>query len=180
MVFLFRFVFLMWLVFSIQFFLGFDFSIFGILPRTTYGLIGILTAPLIHGNSVHIISNTIPLLFLGWTLFFFYDAIAKKVFVICYFLTNVLVWIFARPSMHIGASGIVYGIAFFLIFYGFFKKDFKSLIISATIIFFYGSMVYGLFPNQPGISWESHLIGAIVGGYAAMNFAQRKPKRIFE
>lgn len=168
----------MWLVFSIQFFLGFDFSRFGILPRTAWGLIGILTAPLIHGNSVHIISNTVPLLFLGWTLFFFYENIAKKVFVICYFLTNLIVWIFARPSLHIGASGIVYGIAFFLISYGFFKKDFKSLIISAIIIFFYGGMVYGLFPNQPGISWESHLIGAIVGGYVAMNFTRVKSKRI--
>jgi len=179
MVFLFRFVFLMWVVFTIQFFLGFDFSSFGIMPRTVHGLIGILTAPLIHGNSVHIISNTIPLLFLGWTLFFFYEEIAIKVFMTCYFLTNVLVWVFARPSLHIGASGIVYGIAFFLIFYGFFKKDFKSLVISAIIIFFYGGLVYGLFPNQPGISWESHLIGAIVGGYTAMNFAQVKSKRIF-
>lgn len=180
MTFLFRFVFLMWVVFSIQFFLGFDFTRFGILPRTPWGLIGILTAPLIHGNSLHIISNTVPLLFLGWALFFFYENIAKKVFVICYFLTNALVWIFARPSLHIGASGIVYGIAFFLIFYGFFKKDFKSLFISAIIIFFYGGLVYGLFPNQPGISWESHLIGAIVGGYAAMNFAQSKSKRVIE
>ncbi len=178
MVFLFRFVFLMWVVFSIQFFLGIDITRFGILPRTGWGLVGILTAPLIHGNSVHIISNTIPLLFLGWTLFFFYEDIAKKVFVICYFLTNALVWLFARPSLHIGASGIVYGIAFFLISYGFFKKDFKSLIISAVIIFFYGGMVYGLIPNQPGISWESHLIGAIVGGYVAMNFTRVKPKRI--
>ena len=75
MVFLFRFVFLIWVVFSIQFFFGFDFSRFGILPRTTYGLIGILTAPMIHGSSVHIISNTVPLLFLGWTLFFFYENI---------------------------------------------------------------------------------------------------------
>lgn len=178
MTFLFRFVFLMWVVFSIQFFLGIEITRFGILPRTGWGLIGILTAPLIHGNSVHIISNTIPLLFLGWTLFFFYEDIAKKVFVICYFLTNALVWLFARPSLHIGASGIVYGIAFFLISYGFFKKDFKSLIISAVIIFFYGGMVYGLFPNQPGISWESHLIGAIVGGYVAMNFTRIKSKRI--
>lgn len=168
----------MWVVFSIQFFLGIDITRFGILPRTGWGLIGILTAPLIHGNSVHIISNTIPLLFLGWTLFFFYEDIAKKVFVICYFLTNALVWLFARPSLHIGASGIVYGIAFFLISYGFFKKDFKSLIISAVIIFFYGGMVYGLIPNQPGISWESHLIGAIVGGYVAMNFTRVKSKRI--
>lgn len=178
MTFLFRFVFLMWLVYTVEVFLGISLSHFGILPRTAQGLLGIFTAPLIHGNSVHIISNTIPLMFLGWTLFFFYENIAKQVFLICYFLTNILVWMFARPSLHIGASGIVYGIAFFLIFYGIFKKDFKSLAISAIIIFFYGGLVYGLFPNQPGISWESHLIGAIVGGYAAMNFARSKTKRI--
>ncbi len=178
MTFLFRFVFLMWLVYSVESFLGINLSHYGIFPRTAQGLVGIFTAPLIHGNSVHIISNTIPLMFLGWTLFFFYENIAKQVFLICYFLTNILVWVFARPSLHIGASGIVYGIAFFLIFYGIFKKDFKSLAISAIIIFFYGGLVYGLFPNQPGISWESHLIGAIVGGYAAMNFARSKAKRI--
>ncbi len=179
MVFLFRFVFLMWVVFSVEFFLGFDFSGFGILPRTTHGLIGIFTAPLIHGSSVHIISNTFPLLFLGWTLFFFHENIARKVFLVSYFLTNILVWVFARPSLHIGASGLVYGIAFFLIFYGFFKKDFKSLAISVIIIFFYGGLVYGLFPNQPGISWESHLIGGIVGGYTALHFAQTKFKQLF-
>jgi membrane associated rhomboid family serine protease len=164
----------MWLVFTVQFFFGINLNAFGILPRTFPGLIGVLTAPFIHGNSVHIISNTIPLLFLGWTLFFFYENIAKQVFVICYFVTNALVWVFARPSLHIGASGLVYGIACFLIFYGFFKKDFKSLAISVVIIFFYGGMVYGLFPNQARVSWESHLIGAIVGGYTAMYFARRK------
>jgi membrane associated rhomboid family serine protease len=179
MLFLFRFVFLMWVVYTIQFFLGVNFNSFGIYPRTIPGLLGILTAPLVHGSSVHILSNTIPLLFLGWTLFFFYENIARQVFVICYFATNALVWVFARPSLHIGASGIVYGIACFLIFYGFFKKDFKSLLISVVIIFFYGGMVYGLFPNQPGISWESHLIGAIVGGYTAMYFARGKRKKAF-
>jgi len=178
MTFLFRFVFIMWVVFSIQFFLHINLNGFGILPRTLPGMVGILTAPLIHGNSVHILSNTIPLLFLGWTLFFFYESIARQIFIICYLVTNLLVWIFARPSLHIGASGLVYGIACFLIFYGFFKKDFKSLIISVIILFFYGSMVYGIFPNQPGISWESHLIGAIVGGYAAMYFARNRQPRV--
>lgn len=174
MVFLFRFVFLMWVVFTLQTVLGINFPAYGILPRTTHGLIGIVTAPFIHGNSVHILSNTIPLLFLGWALFFFYEAIARQVFIICYLATDSLVWIFARPSIHIGASGLIYGIACFLIFTGFFKKDFKSILISAVIIFFYGGMVYGLLPNQPGISWESHLIGAIVGGYTAMYFVKKK------
>ncbi len=178
MVFLYRFVFLMWLVFSVQFFLGIDFSRFGILPRTTSGLVGIVAAPLIHGSTSHIFSNTFPLLFLGWALFFFYENIAKRVFISCYFLTNILVWLFARPNLHIGASGLVYGIAFFLIFYGFFSKNFKSLLISVIVLFLYGGLVYGLFPNQPGISWESHLIGAVVGGSTAMSIARKKTARI--
>lgn len=177
MVFLYRFTFILWVVFSIQFFLHLDLSYLGILPRTTHGLIGILTATFIHGNSLHIISNTIPLLFLGWALFYFYEPIAKKVFVICYIGTNTLVWLFARPSLHIGASGLVYGIALFLISYGVFKKDFKALLISITVIFFYGSLVYGILPYQPGISWESHLFGAIVGTLTALFVRQIQRKK---
>ena len=172
MVFLYRFVFFIWVTFSIQFFLHIDLSYLGILPRTTHGLIGIFTAPMIHGNSVHIISNTIPLLFLGWTLFYFYESKAKQIFIICYFGTNILVWVFARPSLHIGASGLVYGIAFFIISYGIFKKDFKALLISIVVIFFYGSLVYGILPYQPGISWESHLFGAVVGLLSALLIKQ--------
>jgi len=175
MVFLYRFVFLIWVSYSIQVFLHIDLSFLGILPRTAYGLIGIFTAPMIHGNSVHIISNTIPLLFLGWTLFYFYESKARQVFIICYFGTNILVWFFARPSLHIGASGLIYGIAMFLISYGIFKRDFKSLIISIVVMFFYGSMVYGILPYQPGISWESHLFGAIVGVFTAL-FIKQIPK----
>jgi membrane associated rhomboid family serine protease len=74
--------------------------------------------------------------------------------------------------LHIGASGLVYGIAFFLISYGIFKKDFKALLISIVVIFFYGSLVYGILPYQPGISWESHLFGAIVGLLSALLIKQ--------
>ncbi len=176
MVFLYRFTFLLWVVFSIQFILHLDLSFLGILPRNTHGLIGIVTAPFIHGNSLHILSNTIPLLFLGWALFYFYEPIAKRVFLISYFGTNILVWLFARPSLHIGASGLIYGIALFLISYGIFKKDFKALLISIIVIFFYGSLVYGILPYQPGISWESHLFGALVGMLTAL-FIRQMPRK---
>jgi len=159
----FRFVFLMWAAFFLNMFTHFDLAILGIYPRKFTGLIGILFAPMIHGNVIHLLSNTFPLLFLGTVLFMFYDKIARQVFYQCYFLTNLLVWIFARPSYHIGASGLVYGIAAFLIFFGLFKKDFKSLIISIIILILYGSLVYGILPVQEGVSWESHLLGAIVG-----------------
>jgi len=167
-------VFLMWLIFTVQEYLHLNLSFLGILPRNPFGLIGIVTAPFIHGNSIHILSNTIPLLVLGGTLYFFYERIAPRVFVSCYFITNVIVWSVGRGnSLHIGASGLIYGLAAFLIFYGVFSGNFKSLIISLIIMFFYAGMVYGLFPNQPGISWESHLAGAVVGFFTAYIIAKK-------
>lgn len=168
-----RMVFFMWLIFTVDHFLGFDLRIFGILPREPLGLIGIFTAPFIHGNVFHLVSNTIPLLVLGGVLYFFYEDMAPRVFGYSYFATNALVWIFARKNIHIGASGLVYGLAAFLIFYGFFRKDMKSLIISFVMLFFYAGMVYGIFPNQSNISWESHLAGAVVGAVTAMNMSKK-------
>lgn len=111
-----RVIFLMWLVFFLEYKYGFPLGTYGIWPWSVKGLIGIVTAPLIHANLSHLISNTFPLLFLGTALFYFYPRIASKVFFRAYFWTNILVWLFARNANHIGASGLVYGIAFFLIF----------------------------------------------------------------
>src|SRR6187402_187457 len=133
----FRLVFLMWAAFYVQYFYGFPLTNFGIIPREPWGLVGILTAPLLHGSVNHLISNTVPLLFLGTVLFFFYEKIGGTVFFRSYFWTNGLVWIFGRNSNHIGASGLVYGLAFFLIFYGLFRRDFLSIIISIVILLLY-------------------------------------------
>ncbi len=169
-----RFVFILWVVYALGLILPFDLALLGIYPRSFQGMVGILLAPLIHGNMLHLISNTLPLLFLGIILFLFYDRIARKVFFQCYFFTNILVWIFARPSLHIGASGLVYGLASFLIFFGMFRKDFRSIIISLLILVLYGGLVYGIFPQQPGVSWESHLMGALVGLATASQLAKVK------
>ncbi|WP_255518151.1 rhomboid family intramembrane serine protease [Fulvivirga sp. M361] len=159
----FRLVFFMWLVFALDFLYGFDIKFLGIYPRTTQGLAGILFAPIIHGNFQHLLSNTMPLIFLGGTLFYYYNSIAKRIFAACYFGTNILVWIFARPSYHIGASGIVYAIAAFLIAFGFFRRDFISLLIAGIVLFIYGSIFYGVLPAGNNVSWESHLFGALIG-----------------
>jgi len=112
----FRLVFIMWFVFSIEVFYGIDLGWLGIKPRTLEGLIGIFTAPLIHGSLAHLISNTLPLLFLGSVLFFFYERIGGIVFARCYLITNALVWLLSpRASYHIGASGLIYGLSSFLI-----------------------------------------------------------------
>lgn len=158
-----RIAFLMWLFFAIQVYFTVDLGFLGILPRTFFGLIGIFTAPLVHGTTGHLISNTFPLLFLGMTLYIFYDRIATRVFFQCYFFTNILVWIFGRPFYHIGSSGLVYALATFLISFGIFRQNPKSIFISLTILLLYGGLIYGIFPQNLNVSWESHLLGAIVG-----------------
>lgn len=164
----------MWLVFSIEFFYGYDFGWLGIKPRSFSGLIGILTAPLIHGNLAHLISNTVPLLFLGSVLFFFYSRIGGIVFFRCYIFTNLLVWLLSpRVSYHIGASGLIYGISSFLIFFGLIRKDFWSLTISVVVLIMYGGIFYGILPMDPRISWESHLAGAVVGATTAFDLGHR-------
>ncbi|MEK6783098.1 MAG: rhomboid family intramembrane serine protease [Bacteroidota bacterium] len=170
----FRLVFLMWLSFSIEFFYGIDFGVLGIKPRSLIGIIGIFTSPMIHGNLAHLISNTVPLLFLGSVLFFFYERIGKTVFFRCYFYTNILVWLMSpRASYHIGASGLIYGLAAFLIFYGLLRHDLVAFLISLSVIFIYGGIFYGILPTDPHISWESHLAGALVGTVTAFNLADK-------
>ncbi len=165
----------MWAVFYAEVFWGWQLSVFGIQPLTFFGLIGIFTAPMLHGGLGHLLSNTIPLLFLGTVLFFFYSSIAGRVFFRAYFWTNILVWIFGRSeSNHIGASGVVYGIAFFLIFFGIFRRDLTSIIISVVVVLMYGSVIYGVIPTDPRVSWESHLGGALVGIYTAIEFGKQK------
>lgn len=153
----------MWLVYTIETVTSFDFGFLGVYPREISGLIGVFVAPMIHGDAIHLASNTFPLVFLGSTLYLFYDRIASYIFMQCYIFPGILVWLFGRSSYHIGASGLIYGIAFFLISYGLFRKDFKSLFISLVIIIFYGGLIYGVLPVRSGVSWESHLMGAIVG-----------------
>ena len=108
----------------------------GVLPRSLSGLLGIITGPLVHGGEFdHLISNTVPLMILGVAIFYFYESVSIRVLSIIYVGTTLLVWLFARPHNHIGASGIVYGMAAFLLFSGFLRKDRASLAITFLVIF---------------------------------------------
>ncbi len=169
-----RFVFLLWLVKIVEITLGISFANFGIFPRTVWGLTGIVAAPLLHGSLMHLLSNTITLLVLGIALFWLYPGAARAVFFYCYFITGMLVWLFGRPSIHIGASGLLYGIALFLMTIGLFRKDPKSIFVSILIVFFYSGILWGVLPIDPMISFESHLMGAIVGIGCASGFSRSK------
>ena len=169
-----RLCFFMWLAFTIEFYLGYDLGKFGIYPRDIKGLIGVFAAPLLHGSFNHLMSNTIPLLALGATLYFFYPKLASRVFLYAYFFTNLLVWVFGRSYIHIGASGLVYGLASFLFFFGIFKRNFKSVVISLAVLLVYGGMAYGIVPYNSRVSWESHLMGAVVGFVSAFLFSRNR------
>jgi len=164
------FVMLLWVIKAMEWALSFDFGIFGIHPRTIEGTFGIITAPLIHGDLMHLISNSFPLILLGVCIFYFYNRIAVEVFFWIYFMTGFWVWIMARDAYHIGASGIVYGLVAFLFFSGLFRKDTRAVAISLIIIFLYGGMCYGVIPSDPRISWESHLMGSVTGIFGAFYF----------
>lgn len=150
-----------------------NFITFGIYPRELFGMLGIFTAPLIHSDFNHIVSNIFALLILGTSIEYFYCESSKPTLVGSYFLTGILVWVFARSSFHIGASGIVYSLASFLFFSGILKRDKRSFTLSLLVIFLYSGLVVGLFPIKEGISWESHLIGGIVGLIMAILFRKR-------
>jgi membrane associated rhomboid family serine protease len=150
----------------------------GILPRNISGLIGILTSPFIHGGFSHLISNTAPLVLTGLGIFYFYPKSAYKVFVIVYLGTGILVWLLARGVYHIGASGIIYGFVSFLFFSGIFRKDSRSIALALVVIFLYGGLIWGVLPVEKGVSWESHLFGAVVGAISAFIFRKvDMPKR---
>ena len=147
------------------------FGSFGVIPRELKGAIGIITAPLIHGDLEHLFNNAISLLLFGTALFYFYRRIAIKVWLMIYFISGAMVWIFARGGYsHIGISGVIYGLAFFLFFGGLFRKNRRLAAISLMLTLFYGSMIWGVLPGDPRISWEAHLMGAIIGTILAIYF----------
>ncbi|HSW53600.1 MAG TPA: rhomboid family intramembrane serine protease [Ignavibacteriaceae bacterium] len=164
-----------WIVHLLSLLFNEDFSKLGLLPRNLVGLLGIFTSPLIHADFSHLISNTIPLIILGWIIFSFYPRLSYLLFVFIYLLTGLLVWIFARQVFHIGASGIVYGFVSFLFFSGIFRRDNASIALALVITFLYGGLVWGMIPGWKGISWESHLFGAITGLTSAYLFRKIDP-----
>jgi membrane associated rhomboid family serine protease len=151
-------------------------SSYGLYPRTTHGLLGIITAPLLHADIPHLLANSIPLLILGTIIFFFYRSIASQIFCWVYFMTGLWVWVAGRYSYHIGASGIIYGFETFLFFSGVFRKDTRLLALSLFVVFLYGSTVWGMLPFNNGISWESHLLGALAGLITAYHFRKEGPE----
>lgn len=190
----------MWIGFFLQY-LGLFSSCFGaIIPLLSQGLLGIITSPLLHGNLDHIMSNSIPVAVLLFLLYQFYPLVANKIFILGWLATGLLLWMLPPIDIQtgeyaytctIGASGVVYVLAFFLFFSGVFKWNVKLLTISLLVVLYYGSLIWGIFPEElfynlqepSKISWQAHLSGAIVGillAYIFRNIGHQKKKYIWE
>ena len=171
---------LMWAIYLVQQTSGADFYTWGILPNHGTGLKGILFAPLLHSPNdiMHIVNNSFPTLVLMAALIYFYRKIATQVFFLSWLLTGFFVWAFAEDnaSYHIGMSGVIYALAGFLFVSGTLRKYRPLQGISLCVVFMYGSMIWGIFPLEERVSWESHLFGMVTGIMLAFLYKKQGPQ----
>ena len=143
---------------------------FGILPRNLIGLRGILFAPFLHGSFYHVLANTAPFIVLGWLVmlrnikdFYFVSFVSALV-------SGLGTWLISSPnSVHVGASGVIFGYFGYLLFRGYFERSFVAIAIAIVIAVTYGGLIWGVLPTRSYISWEGHLFG-LIGGIIAAKF----------
>lgn len=160
----------LWLILIVDNMLGLGLTRFGLRPREWSGLIGVFTAPLLHGGVEHLFSNTAPLIVSFTAILYLYPRSAMRVIPIIWLGAGALAWFIGRDSLHIGASGFIYGLLAYVFVSGILRMDMRSVAVSLIVWFLYGSMVWGVLPIRPNMSWESHLSGAIIGVVLAIIF----------
>lgn len=143
---------------------------YGIYPRELIGLRGILFAPFLHSDLSHLFSNISSLFIIMMAMMFFYKRVFWQASTLIFFITGFTTWLIARPNMHVGASGVVFGLISFVLWSGIFRRNSRSAIISFTVLILFGGIFAGLLPGKEGISWESHLAGFLVGMFTAFIF----------
>ena len=167
---------LLWVIKLIEVISGARLVQYGVYPGSLLGLQGVLFAPLIHSSISHLFANTAPLLILGTALLYGYPRSARIVIPVVYLLTGLCVWLFARQVWHIGASGLTFGFMFFIFTIGALRWDRKAIALSMIVFLLYGGMIWGVFPGRPGISFESHLSGAVIGLVLAVLLRDTDPR----
>lgn len=173
------FLLLFWVVKLMETMFGFNAAVAGVYPRHWESLGGIILMPFIHGDWNHLLSNSTPFLFLGSMLFYFYREVAWKILLLIWILSGIWLWIGARESYHIGASGVIYGMASFLFVSGIIRNNRRLLTLTMIVAFLYGSMIWGFFPEffpDKNISWEGHLFGFVSGILMAFYFRKEGPE----
>lgn len=166
-------VLLLWAVHITQLLLGVDLGYMGVFPRRIFGLVGIFTGPFVHVGWSHLVSNSVPLFVSAVIIIYFYPRVSYRGIAGIYVLTGLSVWIFARPVFHVGASGVVYGLVAFIFWSGIFRRNLKSIVLALIVTFLYSGMLAGVVPADNNVSWESHLLGAIMGGIISFMYRSR-------
>ena len=167
---------LLWVIKLIEVISGARLVQYGVYPGSLLGLQGVLFAPLIHSSISHLFASTAPLLILGTALLYGYPRSARIVIPVVYLLTGLCVWLFARQVWHIGASGLTFGFMFFIFTIGALRWDRRAIALSMIVFLLYGGMIWGVFPGRPGISFESHLSGAVIGLVLAVLLRDTDPR----
>lgn len=157
------FVVLLWFVQLLNWGLDLGLERFGVRPRQLGGLPGILIAPLLHGGFSHLAANSLPLLVLGTGMLYLYPNSTLTVIPAVYLGPGLAVWLFARESIHVGASGLVYGLVSYIFLAGLIRRDRRAVAASLLVYFLYSALAFGVFPGKPGVSWETHLAAALIG-----------------
>lgn len=165
----------LWLIHGLVRLVGVEPGVLGVHPRSPGGLVGILSAPLVHGSWAHLFGNTLPLLILATAMLYGTPRAGLPGLVAIWLGSGVLVWLFARDAAHIGASGVAYGMLFFVFVIGLLRRDRRSIALALLVFFLHGGMIWGVLPLAPGISFEYHLAGAVVGGLCAGWLRRRDP-----
>jgi membrane associated rhomboid family serine protease len=166
----------LWCIKSAEILFGLNLSFMGLVPLKAAGMLGILTAPLVHGSLEHIFNNTFAILILSTILYYGYPKSWYKVLILVWVLSGLGVWLFARQANHIGASGITHGLFFFLFTASIFRRDKSSVAIMMIAFLLYGGMTMSIFPRDEGVSFEYHFFGALAGVIAALIWRDSDPK----
>ena len=166
----------LWVLKLVEYFGGLDFTQFGIYPRRADGLAGVLFAPFIHSSFAHLLANTAPIIVMGTMLLYGYPRAAKVLLSAVYLGGGGAVWLFAREAYHIGASGLAFGMLFFVFTIGVFRWERRTIALSLVVFFLYGGMISGVLPGAHDISFESHLSGALIGIVLAFLLRHRDPE----
>jgi membrane associated rhomboid family serine protease len=154
---------ILWTIFIFDAVFGLRLGRFGLRPGSIPGLVGIVTAPLLHGSMQHLLSNTIPLLISLTATLYLYPSSSVRVIPMIWLGSGAMAWFIGRPSLHLGVSGLIYGLLAYVFIGGLLRRDMRSVSVSLLVGFLYGSMVWGVLPIRPHMSWEMHLAGAVIG-----------------
>ena len=178
-------VLLMFLSFVLEKGMSWSFRTAGVFPLRIENIWGIFTMVFVHADWGHLFNNIISFFILSSALYYFYSSLAARILFLSYIFSGLMLWFIGRESWHIGASGVIYALAFFLFVSGILRKYAPLIAISLIVVFLYGNMVWHVFPWQKydPISWEGHLSGAVIGFVLAIIYRKagpQKPVKVWE